>query len=77
MRKIKCIVPTCPNHSDAGAGIYIKYTLNNLSLKEKIIGVFMNLLMNPIFICQPCWKTIHGKGDKHSWLYKSCTGFKK
>ena len=62
--KHKCLVPTCPNHNDAGIGMLID--ANNPDTNESVFG----------FICGPCWKTILGEGDKHSWLYKSCNGFK-
>jgi len=68
----KCCVPTCPNHSDAGGGLWIRGMYNHETEKNKI----REDDINSAFICMPCLRTVLGKGDKHSWLYKSCTGFK-
>jgi hypothetical protein len=60
----KCMVPTCPNHISDRSGKVLKVHDDN------------GMVEGQEFICTSCWKTILGRGDIHSWLYKSCTGLK-
>jgi len=71
----KCIVPTCPNSAGGGDGMWLQAIPDVRSCSE---GKDSDInLQKAGFICMPCWKTINGIGDRHSWLHKSCTGFKK